>query len=44
MNLLKPPGLALKKAATAYQRAGKAAEADKVARELREKYPNYAGG
>ena len=35
---------ALKKAATAYQRAGKAAEADKVARELREKYPNYAGG
>jgi len=35
---------ALKKAATAYQRAGKTAEADKVARQLREKYPNYAGG
>ncbi len=35
---------ALKKAATAYQRAGKPAEADKVARQLKEKYPNYAGG
>lgn len=35
---------ALQKAATAYQRAGKTAEADKVARELKEKYPNYAGG
>src|SRR5437763_14064537 len=35
---------ALKKAATSYQRAGKTAEADKVARQLREKYPNYAGG
>jgi TolA-binding protein len=35
---------ALHKAATAYQRAGKTAEADKVARQLREKYPNYAGG
>jgi len=35
---------ALQKAATAYQRAGNAAEADKVARQLREKYPNYAGG
>src|SRR5207253_94629 len=35
---------ALKKAETAYQRAGKTAEADKVARQLREKYPNYAGG
>ena len=35
---------ALHKAATAYQRAGNTAEADKVARQLREKYPNYAGG
>jgi TolA-binding protein len=35
---------ALKKAATSFQRAGKTAEADKVARQLREKYPNYAGG
>jgi TolA-binding protein len=35
---------ALKKAATSYQRAGKPAEADKVARQLKEKYPNYAGG
>ena len=35
---------ALHKALTAYQRAGKTAEADKVARQLREKYPNYAGG
>jgi len=35
---------ALHKAVTAYQRAGKTAEADKVARQLREKYPNYAGG
>lgn len=35
---------ALKKAAAAYQRAGKTAEADRVARQLREKYPNYAGG
>ena len=35
---------ALQKAAIAYQRAGKTAEADKVARELKEKYPNYAGG
>jgi len=34
----------LHKAATAYQRAGNTAEADKVARQLREKYPNYAGG
>jgi TolA-binding protein len=34
----------LQKAATAYQRAGKTAEADKVVRQLREKYPNYAGG
>ena len=35
---------ALQKAATAYQRAGKPAEADKVVRQLKEKYPNYAGG
>jgi len=35
---------ALKKAVTSYQRAGKPAEADKVARQLKEKYPNYAGG
>ena len=35
---------ALKKAATSYQRAGKTAEADKVVRQLKEKYPNYAGG
>ena len=35
---------ALNKAASAYQRAGKSAEADRLARELRERYPNYAGG
>ena len=35
---------ALKKAAMSYQRAGKAAEADKVVRQLKERYPNYAGG
>jgi TolA-binding protein len=35
---------ALQKAAVAYQRAGKTEEADRVARQLREKYPNYAGG
>jgi TolA-binding protein len=35
---------ALKKAATAYQRAGKAAEADKVVKQLRERYPKDAGG
>ena len=35
---------ALHKAALAYQRAGKTEEADRVARQLREKYPNYAGG
>jgi TolA-binding protein len=34
---------ALQKAATAYQRAGKADEAERAARQLREKYPNYAG-
>jgi len=35
---------ALQKAALAYQRAGKADEAERVTRQLREKYPNYAGG
>ena len=35
---------ALSKAAAAYQKAGKSEEAGKAARELHEKYPNYAGG
>jgi TolA-binding protein len=35
---------ALAKAASAYQRAGKADEADRLSRELHERYPNYAGG
>jgi TolA-binding protein len=35
---------ALQKAAVAYQRAGKTDEADRAARQLRERYPNYAGG
>jgi TolA-binding protein len=35
---------ALQKAALAYRRAGKPDEADRVAKQLREKYPNYAGG
>jgi TolA-binding protein len=35
---------ALKKAATSYQRAGKPDEADKAVRQLKERYPNYAGG
>src|SRR6202049_2423310 len=35
---------ALEKAAWAYQRAGKTDEADRLARQLRERYPNYAGG
>jgi TolA-binding protein len=35
---------ALKKAATAYQRAGMTAEADKVAKQLRERYPKDTGG
>jgi TolA-binding protein len=35
---------ALQKAASAYQKAGKADEADRVSRQLREKYPNYVGG
>jgi TolA-binding protein len=35
---------ALQKAAAAYQRAGKADEADRLTKQLHEKYPNYAGG
>ncbi len=35
---------ALDKAAAAYRRAGKADEADRVAKQLRDRYPNYAGG
>jgi TolA-binding protein len=35
---------ALQKAAAAYQHAGKTEEADRLTRQLREKYPNYAGG
>lgn len=35
---------ALNKAAEAYRRAGKSDEADRVAKELRDRYPNYAGG
>src|SRR5437764_4675575 len=35
---------ALDKAALAYGQAGKAEEADRLSRELRERYPNYAGG
>jgi len=35
---------ALKKAATSYQRAGKAAEADKVVKQLHERYPKDTGG
>jgi TolA-binding protein len=34
---------ALDKAASAYQRAGRSEEADRLGRELRERYPNYAG-
>ncbi len=34
---------ALQKAAAAYQRAGKTAEADRLTKQLHEKYPNYAG-
>ncbi|MDQ2824145.1 MAG: tetratricopeptide repeat protein [Verrucomicrobiota bacterium] len=34
---------ALQKAASAYQRAGKTDEAARAARQLHEKYPNYAG-
>ena len=35
---------ALAKAASAYQRAGKSEEAERAAKELHDKYPNYAGG
>ena len=35
---------ALDKAAVAYRQAGKTDEADRVSRELRERYPNYAAG
>jgi len=35
---------ALQKAAAAYQKAGKNEEADRVAKQLRDKYPDYAGG
>jgi TolA-binding protein len=35
---------ALHKAAQAYQKAGKADQADRLTKQLREKYPNYAGG
>jgi hypothetical protein len=35
---------ALQKAASAYEKAGKKEEADRVAKQLRDKYPDYAGG
>jgi len=35
---------ALDKAALAYRQAGKTDEADRLSRELHERYPNYAGG
>ena len=35
---------ALEKAALAYQKAGNQAEADRAARQLRERFPNYVGG
>src|SRR5213595_4265149 len=35
---------ALDKAALAFRQAGKADEADRLSRELHERYPNYAGG
>jgi TolA-binding protein len=35
---------ALQKAAWAYQKAGKQEEADRVAKQLRERYPDFAGG
>jgi TolA-binding protein len=35
---------ALNKAADAYRRAGKADEASRVTKQLRDRYPNYAGG
>lgn len=35
---------ALQKAAAAYEKAGKKEEADRVAKQLHDKYPDYAGG
>jgi TolA-binding protein len=35
---------ALQKASLAYEKAGKKEEADRVAKQLREKYPDFAGG
>ena len=35
---------ALQKAALAYQKAGRQEEADRVTKQLRDKYPNYADG
>jgi hypothetical protein len=35
---------ALDKAAVAFRQAGKADEGNQLSRELRERYPNYAGG
>ena len=35
---------ALQKAALAYEKAGMKEEADRVAKQLRDKYPDYAGG
>ena len=35
---------ALQKAAAAYQKAGKTAEADRATKQLHDKYPNYVGG
>ncbi|MDP9004301.1 MAG: tetratricopeptide repeat protein [Verrucomicrobiota bacterium] len=35
---------ALQKAAAAYEKAGKKEEADRVAKQLRDKYPDFAGG
>jgi hypothetical protein len=34
---------ALQKAASAYQKAGRKEEADRVTKQLQEKYPNYVG-
>jgi len=34
----------LDKAALSYRQAGKTDEADRLSRELRERYPNYAAG
>ena len=35
---------ALQKAASAYEKAGRKEEADRVTKQLRDKYPNYVGG